>query len=128
MCTKKTENIICVKYVHIMHIIYVCTHTSFFLVTLASKPRAQKSLIQCQCIPLNCIIVNRRLLYDDNCAGRDDYFGTPRFFLRFQFLFVHLAYFMVLPLCRTLKTHVTDSTTNRVLGIHYGLEPKWLLK
>ena len=121
-----------------MHIIYLYTHTSFF-VTLASKPRAQKStLIRCQCIPLNCIIVNHRLLYDDSCAGRDDYFGTPLFWLRFQILFVHEAYFMVLPLCGSIQPHaLTDFTQNTKVAItvftihsngvlHYDLEPKWL--
>ena len=103
----------------------------------ASQPRAQKStLIQCQCILLNCIIVNRRLLYDDNCAGRDDYF---RFWLRFQIPFVLLAYFMVLPLCATIQPHVTDITMNEQVVntdvtinkdglLHCGLESKWLLK
>ena len=122
-----------------MHIIYSCTHTSFF-VTLASKPRAQKStLIQCQCIPLNCIIVNRRLLYDDNCAGRDDYFRFWLRFLRFQILVVLPAYFMVLPLCATIQPHVTDITMNEQVVntgvtinkdglLDCGLESKWLLK
>ena len=86
-----------------MHIIYLYTHTSFF-VTLLPMPVSplpffllKAALQNLERKSLRLYNVNRRLLYDDNCAGRDDYFGCLLGWLTFFLLFVLLACFMVLP-------------------------------